>query len=46
MLTRSDLALPQIVEQVGYGSEAGFARAFKRRFGETPAQLRRAVRAA
>jgi len=46
LLTRSDIAQPEIIERVGYGSEAGFARAFKRRFGETPAQLRRAARAA
>jgi len=46
MLTRTELPLPEIVEQVGYGSEAGFARAFKRRFGETPARLRRTARIA
>lgn len=46
LVTESTVALPEIVERVGYTSEAGLARAFKRRFGETPAQLRRTVRAA
>lgn len=46
LVTESTVALPEIVERVGCTSEAGFARAFKRRFGETPAQLRRTVRAA
>ncbi len=46
LVADSDVALPEIVERVGYASEAGLARAFKRRFGETPAQLRRTARAA
>lgn len=46
LVAGSDLALPDVVERVGYVSEAGFARAFRRRFGETPAQLRRTARAA
>lgn len=46
LVTGSGIAFPEIVERVGYASEAGFTRAFKRRFGETPAQLRRLARAA
>ena len=42
--TESTVAMPDIVERVGHTSEAGFARACKRRFGETPAQLRRTGR--
>lgn len=41
MLTRSEAPISQITEAVGYGSDAAFVRAFKRRFGETPARLRR-----
>jgi len=43
LLTRTDLALGEIGESVGYGSHTGFGRAFKRRFGLTPARLRREV---
>jgi AraC-like DNA-binding protein len=35
----------QIATDVGYESEAAFNRAFKRRFGQPPAQYRRSVRA-
>lgn len=41
LLLRTELPTPTIIDQVGYGSEAAFVRAFKRRFGETPARLRR-----
>lgn len=40
LLLHTELATPTIIDQVGYGSEAAFVRAFKRRFGETPARLR------
>lgn len=45
LLVRTDVALPEIVERVGYGSDASFIRAFKRRFGETPARFRRTANA-
>ena len=35
----------QVATDVGYESEAAFNRAFKRRFGQPPAQYRRAIRA-
>lgn len=41
LLLQTDVAMSDIVERVGYGSDAAFVRAFKRRFGETPARLRR-----
>ena len=41
LLISTEIALPEIIERVGYGSDAAFNRAFKRRFGETPARLRR-----
>lgn len=41
LVVRTEIALPDIIERVGYGSDAAFNRAFKRRFGETPARLRR-----
>lgn len=43
LLTRTDRTLSEIGERVGYGSDAAFVRAFKRRFGQTPARLRRAA---
>lgn len=43
MLVRTETPISQITEAVGYGSDAAFVRAFKRRFGETPARLRRAA---
>ena len=41
LLLRTDIAIGEIMERVGYGSDAAFIRAFKRTFGETPARLRR-----
>ena len=41
LLLRTDVAISEIMERVGYGSDAAFIRAFKRTFGETPARLRR-----
>lgn len=41
LLLRTDIAISEIMERVGYGSDAAFIRAFKRTFGETPAKLRR-----
>ena len=41
LLGRTEVAMPEIVDRVGYGSDASFIRAFKRRFGETPARFRR-----
>ncbi len=41
LLLHSDLATAAIIDQVGYGSETAFVRAFKRRFGDTPARMRR-----
>jgi AraC-like DNA-binding protein len=43
LLLRTKLGLPDIRERVGYESDAAFVRAFKRRFGETPARLRRGI---
>lgn len=43
LLVRTETPISRITEQVGYGSDAAFTRAFKRRFGETPARLRRAA---
>ncbi len=47
-IARQDLRLPgrtvpDVVEKVGYGSEAAFARAFKKEFGVSPATYRRAA---
>ena len=41
LLTGTEIAIAEIGERVGYGSDAAFARAFKRRFGDTPARIRR-----
>jgi AraC-like DNA-binding protein len=41
LLLQTDLTIADIVTRVGYGSDAAFLRAFKRRFGETPGKLRR-----
>jgi len=41
LLTTSDLPSAAIAERVGYASEAGFLRAFKREFGESPGGFRR-----
>ncbi len=43
LLVQSDVPISRITEQVGYGSDAAFVRAFKRRFGQTPGRLRRGV---
>ena len=43
LLVRTETPISEITERVGYGSDAAFVRAFKRRFGETPARLRRAA---
>ena len=40
LLVDTDLAIEDIVEQVGYGSVPAFSRAFKRKYGETPGGLR------
>jgi len=39
-LRRSAETLPEIAGRVGYGSEAAFSRAFKRRIGVAPAVFR------
>lgn len=41
-LLETDEAMIDIAEQVGYGSEAAFNRAFKRQFDLTPGEIRRA----
>lgn len=46
VLRGGDDALIDIAEQVGYGSEAAFCRAFKRYVGESPGAWRRQARAA
>ena len=43
LLEDGDIAIAEVTELVGYGYDASFVRAFKRRFGETPAKFRRAV---
>ena len=45
LLLQTDLPTTEIITRVGYQSDAAFVRAFKRRFGETPGKLRRAVNA-
>ncbi len=45
LLMQTELSTADIVSRVGYGSDAAFLRAFKRRFGETPGKLRRAQNA-
>jgi len=44
-LRGGDDALIDVAEQVGYGSEAAFCRAFKRHVGESPGAWRRQARA-
>ncbi len=44
LLRESDLAMIEVAERVGYGSEAAFTRAFKRREGVSPAGFRRTSR--
>lgn len=41
LLLQTGLSTSDIVSQIGYGSDAAFSRAFKRRFGDTPERLRR-----
>lgn len=41
LLIQTKLPTADIVDQIGYGSDAAFTRAFKRIFGVTPGQLRR-----
>ena len=41
LLLNTELPTAEIVAQVGYGSDAAFLRAFKRRFGEAPGKVRR-----
>ena len=41
LLETSQRSVIEIAAQVGYGSEAAFNRAFKREFGDPPAQFRR-----
>lgn len=43
-LTRTDTPIGVISSRVGYASEAAFSRAFKRRHGTTPGEVRRATR--
>jgi len=43
LLRASGATIPQIAERVGYDTEAGFARAFKRSLGATPAAYRRSA---
>lgn len=40
-LVDGELPLAHIANEVGYGSEAAFSRAFKREFDQTPGQVRR-----
>ncbi|MCB9764035.1 MAG: AraC family transcriptional regulator [Alphaproteobacteria bacterium] len=40
-LRGGELGMAEVAEQVGYGSEAAFSRAFKRSVGESPAAWRR-----
>jgi AraC-like DNA-binding protein len=42
LLSTTRLSLGDVAEQVGYGSEAAFSRAFRRAFAETPGAFRRA----
>jgi len=43
LLEDGDIAIAEVTERVGYGPDAAFVRAFKRRFGETPAKFRRTL---
>lgn len=42
-LKNPHLSLPDVAETVGYGSDAAFARVFKKEFGISPAAYRRAA---
>jgi AraC-like DNA-binding protein len=46
LLSDTTLGMAEIAEQVGYGSEAAFSRAYKRSVGAAPADWRRARRGA
>ncbi len=46
LLDSSNRSVLEVAVQVGYDSEAAFTRAFKRRYGNPPAQYRKALRAA
>ncbi|MGI9353992.1 MAG: helix-turn-helix transcriptional regulator [Rhizobiaceae bacterium] len=39
LLLQTELSITDFATRVGYGSDAAFLRAFKRRFGETPSKL-------
>ena len=41
LLLQTELSLSDIVNRVGYRSDAAFVRAFKRRFGDTPGKVRK-----
>jgi AraC-like DNA-binding protein len=41
LLDTTNLTVDSVSKQVGYQSEAAFARAFKREFGQSPGQARR-----
>ncbi|HEY4457198.1 MAG TPA: AraC family transcriptional regulator [Pseudonocardiaceae bacterium] len=43
LLSRTDLPLPSIAREVGYGSPFAFSHAFKRHFGHTPGHYRKAA---
>ena len=38
---QTELATSDIVNRVGYGSDAAFSRAFKREYGVPPSKIRR-----
>lgn len=44
LLTATDCPVEQIMRQIGYSAKTHFFRAFKERFGKTPAEYRAAVR--
>lgn len=46
LLRAGDTTMAYVAEQVGYGSEAAFSRAFKRELGHPPSQFRRRAQAA
>jgi transcriptional regulator GlxA family with amidase domain len=43
LLGSTRLKLASVAEQIGYGSEEAFSRAFHRHLGRSPAQWREAV---
>jgi len=46
LLETTGLAVAEVTQAVGMGSNAGFARLFQQRFGEQPARYRRGFQAA